>query len=35
MLNCDSRATRLYGLLQATQQKVHRNQDFFHSVRHA
>jgi predicted nucleotidyltransferase len=33
MLNCDSRATRLYGLLQATQQKVHRNQDFFQSVR--
>ena len=32
MLYCDSRATRLYGLLQATQQKVHRNQDFFHSV---
>ncbi|MGK2907072.1 MAG: nucleotidyltransferase [Desulfuromonadales bacterium] len=33
MLNCDLRATRLYGLLQATQQKVHRNQDFFHCVR--
>ena len=33
MLNCDVRATRLYGLLQATQQKKHRNQDFFQAVR--
>lgn len=29
MLNCDLRATRLYGLLQVTQQNVHYNQDFF------
>ena len=29
MLNCDLRATRLYGLLQVRQQKVHYNQDFF------
>ena len=35
MLNCDLRATRLYSLLQATQQKVHRNQDYFHAVQHA
>jgi predicted nucleotidyltransferase len=35
MLNCDLRATRLYGLLQTTQQKVHRNQDFFQTVRQA
>ena len=32
MLKCDLRATRLYGLLQATQQQVHRNQDFFRTV---
>lgn len=32
MLNCDLRATRLYGLLQVSQQKVHRNQDFFQAV---
>ncbi|MCK4509711.1 MAG: nucleotidyltransferase [Desulfuromonadales bacterium] len=32
MLNCDLRATRIYGLLQATQQRVHRNQDFFRPV---
>jgi predicted nucleotidyltransferase len=35
MLACDLRATRLYGLLQVTQQKVHRNQDFFQAVRQA
>ncbi len=33
MLEYDLRATRLYGLLQTTQQKVHRNQDFFQNVR--
>lgn len=32
MLNCDLRATRLYGLLQSTQRGVHSNQDFFHPV---
>ena len=32
MLNCDLRATRLYGLLQVSQQKVHYNQDFFRAV---
>ncbi len=35
MLDCDLRATRLYGLLQTTQQKGHRNQDFFQAVRQA
>ena len=35
MLDCDLRATRLYGLLQKTQQKIHRNQDFFQVVRQA
>lgn len=35
MLACDLRATRLYGLLQTTQQRVHRNQDFFQTVRQA
>ena len=34
MLGCDLRATRIYGLLQATQQKIHRNQDFFQAVRY-
>ena len=33
MLACDLRATRLYGLLQTTRQRVHRNQDFFQVVR--
>jgi len=32
MLNCDLRATRLYGLLQASPQRVHFNQDFFQAV---
>jgi predicted nucleotidyltransferase len=32
MLNCDLRATRIYSLLQKTQQNVHRNQDFFRPV---
>jgi predicted nucleotidyltransferase len=35
MLKCDLRATRLYGLLQATQQKAHRNQDYFQAVQQA
>jgi len=35
MLEYDLRATRLYGLLQTTQQEVHRNQDFFQAVRQA
>lgn len=34
MLDCDLRATRLYGLLQTSQQKEHRNKDFFSKVRH-
>lgn len=34
MLNCDLRATRMHGLLQKTQQNVHRNQDFFRNVQH-
>ncbi len=33
MLGCDLRATRLYGLLQASPRAAHRNQDFFHPVR--
>ena len=33
MLHCDLRATRLYTLLQATEQEGHRNQDFFQAVR--
>jgi len=33
MLDCDSRATRLYGLLQVNRRKGHRNQDFFRKVR--
>ena len=33
MLASDLRATRLYGLLQTTRQRVHRNQDFFQVVR--
>jgi predicted nucleotidyltransferase len=33
MLDCDLRATRLYGLLQANCRKGHRNQDFFRKVR--
>jgi len=34
MLNCDLRATRLYGLLQATHCQGHSNQDFFQAVRY-
>ncbi|MGW8313386.1 MAG: nucleotidyltransferase [Desulfuromonadales bacterium] len=33
MLDCDLRATRLYGLLQATPCQGHSNQDFFQAVR--
>ena len=35
MLHCDLRATRIYGLLQATQQDIHSNQDFFRPVIHS
>jgi predicted nucleotidyltransferase len=35
MLACDLRATRLHGLLQTTRQRIHRNQDFFQTVRQA
>jgi predicted nucleotidyltransferase len=33
MLRCDLRATRLYGLLQSSGGKGHRNQDYFQPVR--
>ncbi len=34
MLNCDLRVTRVYSLLQETQKRVHRNQDFFRPVQY-